>query len=64
MLKVGLLGAGRIGRFTRRCSAHEGSKLAAVSDVYAPAAEELAAKYRAQSGVQMKLSLTIPLMRY
>ena len=29
-------------------AAHEGSKLAAISDVYAPAAEELAAKYHAQ----------------
>ena len=49
MLKVGLLGAGRIGQVHAAVvAAHEGSKLAAVSDVYAPAAEELAAKYHAQ----------------
>ena len=49
MLKVGLLGAGRIGQVHAAViAAHVGSKLAAVSDVYAPAAEELAAKYHAQ----------------
>jgi myo-inositol 2-dehydrogenase/D-chiro-inositol 1-dehydrogenase len=49
MLKVGLLGAGRIGQVHAAVvAAHAGSKLAAVSDVYAPAAEELAAKYHAQ----------------
>ena len=49
MLKVGLLGAGRIGQVHAAVvAANEGSKLAAVSDVYAPAAEELAAKYHAQ----------------
>ena len=49
MLKVGLLGAGRIGQVHAAVVAtHEGSKLAAISDVYAPAAEELAAKYHAQ----------------
>ena len=49
MLKVGLLGAGRIGQVHAAViAAHDGSKLAAVSDVYAPAAEELAAKYHAQ----------------
>ena len=49
MLKVGLLGAGRIGQVHAAVvAAHEGSKLAAVSDVYSPAAEELAAKYHAQ----------------
>ena len=49
MLKVGLLGAGRIGQVHAAViAAHEGSKLAAISDVYAPAAEELAAKYHAQ----------------
>ena len=49
MLKVGLLGAGRIGQVHAAVvAAHEGSKLAAVSDVYAPAAEKLAAKYHAQ----------------
>ena len=49
MLKVGLLGAGRIGQVHAAViAAHDGSKLAAVSDVYAPAAEELAAKHHAQ----------------
>ena len=49
MLKVGLLGAGRIGQVHAAVvAANEGSKLAAISDVYAPAAEELAAKYHAQ----------------
>ena len=49
MLKVGLLGAGRIGQVHAAVvAAHEGSKLAAISDLYAPAAEELAAKYHAQ----------------
>ena len=49
MLKVGLLGAGRIGQVHAAViAAHEGSKLAAISDVYSPAAEELAAKYHAQ----------------
>ena len=49
MLKVGLLGAGRIGQVHAAVvAANEGSELAAISDVYAPAAEELAAKYHAQ----------------
>ena len=49
MLKVGLLGAGRIGQVHAAViAAHECSTLAAISDVYAPAAEELAAKYHAQ----------------
>ena len=49
MLKVGLLGAGRIGQVHAAVvAAHEGSTLAAISDIYAPAAEELAAKYHAQ----------------
>ena len=49
MLKVGLLGAGRIGQVHAAViAAHEGSTLATISDVYAPAAEELAAKYHAQ----------------
>ena len=49
MFKVGLLGAGRIGQVHAAVvAAHEGSTLAAISDVYAPAAEELAAKYHAQ----------------
>ena len=49
MFKVGLLGAGRIGQVHAAVvAAHEGSKLVAISDVYSPAAEELAAKYHAQ----------------
>ncbi len=49
MLKVGLLGAGRIGQVHAEViAAHEGSRLGAISDVYEPAAEELAAKYHAQ----------------
>ena len=49
MLKVGLLGAGRIGQVHAEVvAAHEGTRLAAISDVYAPAAEELAAKYHVQ----------------
>ena len=49
MLKVGLLGAGRIGQVHAAViAAHEVCTLAAISDVYAPAAEELAAKYHAQ----------------
>ena len=49
MLKVGLLGAGRIGQVHAAVvTAHEGSRLVAVSDVYEPAAEKLAAKYHTQ----------------
>ena len=49
MLKVGLLGAGRIGQVHAEViAAHEGSRLGAISDVYEPAAEELAANYHAQ----------------
>tara|TARA_Y100000591_G_scaffold255751_1_gene227649 strand:+ start:508 stop:1503 length:996 start_codon:yes stop_codon:yes gene_type:complete len=49
MLKVGLLGAGRIGQVHAAViAAHEGSRLDAISDVYETAAEELAAKYHAQ----------------
>ena len=49
MLKVGLLGAGRIGKVHAAVvAAHEASRLEAISDVYVPAAEELAAKYHAQ----------------
>ena len=48
MLKVGLLGAGRIGQVHAAVVvAHEGSRLEAISDVYEPAAKELAAKYHA-----------------
>ena len=46
MLKVGLLGAGRIGQVHAAAIAgHQDSELVAISDIYAPAAEELAAKY-------------------
>ena len=49
MLKVGLLGAGRIGQVHAAVvAAHEGSRLEASSDIYEPAAEELAAKYYAK----------------
>ena len=49
MLKVGLLGAGRIGQVhASEIAAHEGSRLRAISDVYEPAAEKLAAKYHAK----------------
>lgn len=48
MLKVGLLGAGRIGQVHAvNIAGHAGSTLAAVSDVHAPAAEALAGKYGA-----------------
>ena len=46
MLKIGLLGAGRIGQVHAvNISRHDNSALVAVSDVYAPAAEALAGKY-------------------
>ena len=46
MLKVGLLGAGRIGNVhARAISAHRQSALVAVSDVWAENAEKLAAEY-------------------
>lgn len=46
MLKVGLLGAGRIGQVHAvTIAGHPGSSLAAISDVNAAAAESLAAKY-------------------
>ena len=49
MLKIGLLGAGRIGQVhARAIVGHEGSELALISDVYASTAEELAAKYDAK----------------
>ena len=49
MLKVGLLGAGRIGQVHAvNIAGHAESTLAAVSDVNAPAAEALAAKYGAE----------------
>lgn len=49
MLKVGLLGAGRIGNVhARAISSHPGSELVAVSDVIADNAKELATKYNSQ----------------
>lgn len=43
MLSVALLGAGRIGRVhAKSIAAHAGSRLVAVADVHAPAAQELA----------------------
>ena len=48
MLNVGLLGAGRIGRVHAvNVAGHPGSALVAVSDVHAPAAESLAARFGA-----------------
>ena len=48
MLKIGLLGAGRIGQVHAVAIAgHERSELSAISDVHSSAAEELAVKYRA-----------------
>lgn len=53
MLKVGLLGAGRIGNVhAKAISAHPGSELVAVSDVFAENAEKLAADY----GIAVKSS--------
>lgn len=49
MLKVGLLGAGRIGQVhSANIAAHRDSTLAAVADVNAPAAEALAARFGAR----------------
>ncbi|MEP0942807.1 MAG: inositol 2-dehydrogenase [Rhizobiaceae bacterium] len=49
MLKVGLLGAGRIGNVhAQAIAAHRGSKLVAVSDVFAENAEKLAKHYGTQ----------------
>lgn len=46
MLNIGLLGAGRIGQVHAvNIDRHADTKIAAVSDVYAPAAEALAAQY-------------------
>ena len=48
MLTIGLLGCGRIGKVHAvNIAAHPGSRLAAVSDVHAPAAEAMAAQYGA-----------------
>ncbi|QEN85883.1 inositol 2-dehydrogenase [Labrys sp. KNU-23] len=50
MLKVGLLGAGRIaGVHATAISAHPGSTLAAVSDINTTAAEKIAAQYGAEA---------------
>ena len=50
MLKVGLLGAGRIGQVHAAAIAgHPGSALAAISDVNMPAAERLAERYGANA---------------
>ena len=50
MLKVGLLGAGRIGGVhAKAITSHPGSRLVAVSDVNAEAASKLAASYGAES---------------
>ena len=50
MLKVGLLGAGRIGNVhAKAISSHPDSKLVAVSDVVKEAAAKLAAEYGAEA---------------
>ena len=50
MLKVGLLGAGRIGAVhAKAISSHSGSRLVAVSDVNSEAASKLAALYGAEA---------------
>ena len=50
MLKVGLLGAGRIGRVHAvNIAAHPRSELVAVSDINAAAAESLAQEYGARA---------------
>ena len=50
MLKVGLLGAGRIaGVHATAISTHPGSTLVAVSDINTDAAAKLAAQYRAEA---------------
>lgn len=47
MMKVGLLGAGRIGWVhAKAITSHSGSKLVAVSDYFPESAEKLAAEYR------------------
>jgi myo-inositol 2-dehydrogenase/D-chiro-inositol 1-dehydrogenase len=49
MLKIGLLGAGRIGQVHAvNIAGNSGSTLTAVSDVYTPAAEALAARFGAE----------------
>lgn len=49
MLRIGLLGAGRIGNVhAKAITAHEGSQLVAVSDVNMEAASKLAAQYGAE----------------
>ena len=52
MLKVGLLGAGRIGQVHAvNIAAHAGSTLVAVSDVNAEAAQAVAVKYGAKAAL-------------
>lgn len=49
MIRVGLLGAGRIGKVhAKNIQSHPDSTLTAVADVHAPSATELAAKYAAK----------------
>ncbi len=50
MVRVGILGAGRIGQVHgASISRNPDSEIAAVADIYTPAAEELAAKYGAEA---------------
>ena len=50
MLKIGLLGAGRIGAVhAKAITSHPGSRLAAVSDVNSEAASKLAASFGAEA---------------
>ena len=50
MVRVGLLGAGRIGHVhAKSIAAHGGSRLVAISDVNTAAAESLAAQYGAEA---------------
>ncbi len=50
MLRVGLLGAGRIGAVhAKAINAHAGSRLSAVADVFAENAEKLAAEFGAEA---------------
>ena len=56
MIKVGLLGAGRIGNVhAKSIAAHADSRLVAVSDVNQAAAETLAAAYGAQARTSMDI---------
>lgn len=56
MLNIGLLGAGRIGQVhAAAISSHAGSTLASVSDVYAQAATDLAAKFGANASTSEEI---------